>query len=343
MKVGVIGCGNIFNLAHKYVLNQLKNEGEIEIVGCLDEDFQKAKEGALFLETTPYNDLEKFLSLNMDIVEILTPTSTHSKLAIKALESGKHVIVEKPMALTTADAKKMIETAQKTGKKLFVGHTRRFDHKWTQVKEEIKQKDIKPVEIKKSELQYLPFPPTYWYWKEDKSGGAILDIGVHAIDLVLWFFESKPISVYSIGKQIRKEAKQNNTFDHFLSILIFPDNRTGIIEVSWAHSSSKKLGTFYHYLDVVGKNGRIRYTPSESTTALGIIEEEISLPRFSKLLSTTVEAFKEEIRHFISCIKNNTTPRVTPKDAMVAVHVAECALKSAKFKKPVKISSEGVN
>jgi len=157
LKVGIIGCGNIFHLAHK---NALKNLKEVKVVACMDIKKKKAKEAAKEFNAKAYTNLDEFLDLDLDVVEILTPTYTHAELAIKALKSGKHVIVEKPIALTSEEAQKMIKTAEKEGLWLLVGHTRRFDKRWVQIKEVIKKRNIVPMQIRKAEVQRLPFPET---------------------------------------------------------------------------------------------------------------------------------------------------------------------------------------
>jgi predicted dehydrogenase len=326
LRVGVIGCGNIFNLAHRNALKKLEN---IKVVAFMDIKVEKAKQAAKEFNASYYRNLDEFLDLDLDVVEILTPTYTHADLAIKALKSGKHVIVEKPIALTSEEAERMIKTAEKEDLKLFVGHVRRFDKRWMQIKEILKKRNILPMHIKKSEVQRLPFPETYWYWKNNKSGGVAIDLGVHVTDFLRWYFESEPVEVFALGKMIKKEAIANNTYDHFVMMIKFNGGKTGIAEVSWAYPYPARYGVFYHHLDIIGKNGRIRYTPMD-TPVVGVAKRHFEMPRFSPLLSTFPDAFERELRHFIECISRNKEPVVTAHDAKIALEIAEKALESAK-------------
>jgi UDP-N-acetylglucosamine 3-dehydrogenase len=333
LKVGVIGCGNIFNLAHK---NALKAIEGVRVVACMDIAKERAKAGAGEFNAEPFTDLDEFLSLDLDVVEVLTPTYTHAELAVKALKAGKHVIVEKPIALTVKDGKKMVKTAEGEGLHLLVGHVRRFDQRWIQMKEVIQKRNILPMHIRKSEVQNLPFPKDYWYWDEKKSGGVALDLGVHVTDFLRWFFESEPVSVYAVGKAIKEEARANNTFDHFVMMIGFEGEKTGIAEVSWAYPYPSRYGVFYHHVDIIGKNGRIRYTPLD-TPVVGVAKANFEMPRFSPLLSTFPDAFERELRHFFSVIRGEEKPVVTAEDALIALRIAEKAKESARRGEVVEI------
>ncbi|HII61748.1 Gfo/Idh/MocA family protein [Pyrococcus horikoshii] len=334
LKVGVIGCGNIFNLAHKPALRSLRTIAKV--VAVMDINEEAAKKAGKELNAKVFTSLDEFLEQDMDVVEVLTPTYTHAEIAIKALKAGKHVIVEKPIALTSEEAEKMIKEAEEQGLKLFVGHVRRFDKRWTQIKEVIKTRNILPMQIRKIEVQHLPFPADYWYWDESKSGGVIIDLGVHVTDFLRWFFESEPVEVFAVGKAIRGEARVNKTYDHVVMFIKFEGNKTGIGEVSWSYPMTPKYGVFYHHLDIIGKNGRIRYTPLD-TPVVGVIKSSFEMPRFSPMLSTFPQAFEAELRHFFECIKSNCEPVVTARDALIALQIAEKARESIKKGEPVKV------
>ncbi|WP_457742369.1 Gfo/Idh/MocA family protein [Thermococcus sp.] len=326
LRVGVVGCGNIFNLAHK---GALKNIEGIKVTACMDIDEDRALEGARALGAKAFTSLDEFLDTDIDVVEVLTPTYTHADISIQALKGGKHVIVEKPIALTVEEGKKMIKTAEKENLNLFVGHVRRFDKRWVQMKDVIKKRNILPMHIRKAEVQNLPFPKDYWYWDERKSGGVAVDLGVHVTDFIRWFFESEPISVYAIGKSIKEEARTNGAFDHFVMIIEFEGERTGIAEVSWAYPYPTRYGVFYHHVDIIGRNGRIRYTPLD-TPVVGVAKANFEMPRFSPLLSTFPDAFERELRHFFNCIKGREEPIVTAEDALIALEIAEKAKESSR-------------
>jgi len=326
LKVGVVGCGNIFKLAHSKALKKLEN---VEVTACMDVIPERAEEGAELFNARAFTSFDEFLDTDIDVVEVLTPTFTHPELAIKALKAGRHVIVEKPLALNTEDGEKMIREAERRGLMLLVGHVRRFDKRWVTMKNLMMKRNFVPTWMKKSEVQRLPFPADYWYWDESKSGGVALDLGVHVVDHVRWFLNAEPLSVTAHGLSIREEAKVNNTYDHFVMMIEFDGGKTGVVEVSWAYPYPSRYGVFYHHVDVFGRNGRIRYVPMD-TPMVGVVKGDFEVPRFSPLLSTYPEAFVEELRHFFACIEGLEEPRVTAHDALIAVEIVEKAVKSAR-------------
>ncbi len=328
VKVGVVGCGNIFNLAHKNALSILQREGLIRVEGCFDVVEERASEGAKALKSRMFKDVDELLA-EVDVVEILTPTYTHAELALRALRSGRHVIVEKPIALGVEEAEKMVREASSRNLTLLVGHVRRFDKRWVTMKEVIKKRNLLPSHVRKVEVQNLPFPENYWYWDEKRSGGVALDLGVHVTDFLRWFLESEPVRVYAVGKAIKDEARKNGTFDHFVMMVEFEGGKTGIGEVSWAYPYPSRYGVFYHHVDVMGRNGRIRYTPLD-TPVVGVAKANFEMPRFSPLLSTFPDAFERELRHFFRVITEEEEPIVTAEDALIALKIAEKAKESAR-------------
>ena len=335
LRVGVVGCGNIFNLAHRNALSVLQREGLIDVVGCFDIVEERAEEGAKALKAKVFGDLDGLIG-EVDVVEVLTPTHTHAELSLRALRAGRNVIVEKPIALTTKEGEAMLREAERRGLNLLVGHVRRFDKRWVQMKEVIKKRNILPAHIRKVEVQNLPFPADYWYWDERKSGGVALDLGVHVTDFLRWFLEAEPVRVYAVGKAIKEEARQNGTFDHFVMMVEFENGKTGIGEVSWAYPYPSRYGVFYHHVDIIGKNGRIRYTPLD-TPVVGVAKANFEMPRFSPLLSTFPDAFERELAHFFRVIEGSEEPAVTAEDALVALKIAEKAKESARTGEVVEV------
>ena len=124
MKVGIIGCGRI-SKAH---VKALSTVASVELVGVCDRDRDRALEiASLAPHAKGFDDSQVMIrELGLDAVHVLTPPATHAKLAIQAMEAGCHVFVEKPMAISTAEAADVIATAERTGRKLCIGHNYLF-------------------------------------------------------------------------------------------------------------------------------------------------------------------------------------------------------------------------
>ena len=127
IKVGIIGCGGIANGKH---MPSLKKVADCEMVAFCDIIPERAEKAAKDFGTpdakvyTDYKEL--LLDKEIDVVHVCTPNRSHSFITVDALEAGKHVMCEKPMAINSAEAKKMLDAAEKTGKKLTIGYQSRF-------------------------------------------------------------------------------------------------------------------------------------------------------------------------------------------------------------------------
>jgi predicted dehydrogenase len=126
LKIGIVGCGGIANGKHMPSLTKLDN---VEMVAFCDIIEEKAVEAAKKYGTKDakvYVDYKELLKdKSIDVVHVLTPNRSHSFITVDALEAGKHVMCEKPMAINSAEAKKMVEAAKRTGKKLTIGYNNR--------------------------------------------------------------------------------------------------------------------------------------------------------------------------------------------------------------------------
>jgi UDP-N-acetylglucosamine 3-dehydrogenase len=257
-------------------------------------------------------------------------------IAITALEAGKHVLCEKPMAHTLEAADAMIEAAEKAGVKLMIGQVRRFDHRYVSIKEQIGAGRVgRPVFIRRAERQFLPFTPDAWQWNSKRGRGVILDIGVHATDLFRWLFGQEPIKVHAVAKSVREAARAAGSYDHAFITCKFDGGGVGFAETSWAYPQGFG-GTLYAQLDVVGTEGKVQYADKDTNPMLTYATKKgHELPRYFRFMSTTEYAFEEEIRHFIHCILDDWEPAVSPQDARAALEMALAAQRSAETGKPV--------
>lgn len=116
-RIGIIGCGGIANGKHLPSLSKLGNVELVAFCDIVQERAEEAKEKYGSSEAQVYTDYQELLQdATIDIVHVLTPNISHAEISIAALESGKHVMCEKPMAKTAAEAQKMLEAAERTGK-----------------------------------------------------------------------------------------------------------------------------------------------------------------------------------------------------------------------------------
>jgi len=266
IRVGLIGCGNIGAGGH---LPTYARVPEAELVAVCDAVGELAHAAAERSGAMAYADFRQLLEReDVEMVDLCVPTYLHAQLAVEAMQAGKHVFCEKPMAHTLEAADAMIEAAQANGVKLMIGQVRRFDHRYASIKAQIDAGKVgRPVFIRRAERQFLPFPPEAWQWDPQRGGGVILDIGVHAADLFRWFFGQEAVEVYAVARSAREAARTAASYDHAMITCKFDGGGVGFAEASWAYPQGFG-GTLYAQLDVVGTEGKIQYADKDTNPML---------------------------------------------------------------------------
>lgn len=216
MKVGIVGCGGIANNKH---LPAMKRNGNFEIVAFCDvikERAEKAKEDYGTDDARVYTDYEDLLKEDIEAVYVLTPNCLHAPISIAAMESGKHVMCEKPMAKTYEEAKAMLETANRTGKLLNIGYQARYEGNFAYLKRACDNGDLGDIYYAKAQAVRRRGVPTWGVFldEEKQGGGPLIDIGTHALDATLWMMNNyEPEMV--VGSVYRKLAEQTETGNAF--------------------------------------------------------------------------------------------------------------------------------
>jgi predicted dehydrogenase len=206
IRVGIIGCGGIANGKH---MPSLKKVAECEMVAFCDIIVSRAEEAAKKFGTADakvYEDYKELLKdETIDVVHVCTPNRSHSFITVDALEAGKHVMCEKPMAINSAEAKKMLDAAERTGKKLTIGYQSRFRDDSAYLKAAADAGDLGEIYYAKATALRRRAVPTWGVFlnEYEQGGGPLIDIGTHALDLTLWTMNNyKP--KYCVGTTFHK-------------------------------------------------------------------------------------------------------------------------------------------
>ncbi len=332
LRVGIVGAGNIFTRGY---LPALRATRAIEVAAVCDVDAGRARTAAQALGGVPVVSSHAQLAArdDLDAVLVLTPTHTHADIAIAAMQAGKHVLTEKPMARSVADARRMAQIERRTGRRLMVGHTRRFDERWLALDEQLRSGRVgDPVYLSRSEHAYNGAPADAWQWRDDESGGALWDVGIHVADLFHWFMGAPPRTAFTRLLHARPESVEGGAPDAAVVMYDFGDMRHALLSVSWIHPPA--WGPFYATMEVVGTAGRLDYRDLDAHPAIVAHDAELGLPRYSPLLSATATAFQREIEHFARCLETDAPFALSTDDAIVAVEMVEAAERSATSGRP---------
>jgi len=206
VKIGFIGCGGIAFGKH---FPGMKQEEGVELVAFCDIVKERAEKGAKEFGTPDakvYTDYKELLAdKSIDAVHVLTPNVAHAEITIASLEAGKHVLCEKPMAATTADAKAMLDARDRTGKLLTIGYQYRHFHENAIAKKVIDDGWLGDIYYAEASYIRRRGVPTWGVFmdKEKQGGGPLIDIGTHALDLTLFLMNNYEVD-HVVGTSFEK-------------------------------------------------------------------------------------------------------------------------------------------
>lgn len=261
LKIGIIGCGNIANGKHMPSISKLDN---VEMVAFCDVIRERAEEAAKKYGTpdarvyTDYRELLKDESINN--VRVLTPNRLHAQISIDAMRAGKHVMCEKPMAATYAEAQEMVRVHQETGKLLTIAYQHKFDPDVVYAKQEALKGTFGDMYYAKANVMRRRGVPTHGVFLHqcDQGGGSLIDVGTHCLDVVLYLMDNyKPKMV--LGTTYDKLKYQKETGNPFgpwqtegydveelaSGYIVMENGATIILETSWALNTTDVAGVRY--------------------------------------------------------------------------------------------------
>lgn len=209
VKIGFIGCGGIANGKHLPGMKQQVAKGGVELVAFCDLIEERAAKAAEEYGTAGakvYTDYKELLKdPEIDAVHVLTPNVAHCEISVAALEAGKHVLCEKPMAATIEDAKRMVEARDRTGKMLTIGYQYRHFPVNQVAKKVVEDGWIGDTYYAEATYLRRRGVPTWGVFtdKSKQGGGPLIDIGTHALDLTLFLMNNYDVD-YVVGTSFEK-------------------------------------------------------------------------------------------------------------------------------------------
>lgn len=353
VKIGIIGCGGIANGKHMPGLSKVDGAQMVAFCDIIPERAQKAAKEFGVADAKVYTDYKELLKdEEIEVIHVCTPNLSHGFITIDALESGKHVMCEKPMAKTAQDARKMLEVAKKTGKKLTVGYQNRFRSDSLYLKAACERGDLGDVYFAKAHAIRRRAVPTWGVFlnEEEQGGGPLIDIGTHALDLTLWEMNNYKVksvmgNVYKAWEGRTSEAnawgpwdqEEYTVEDSAFGFITMEDGATVILESSWALNSldigeakTTLCGTLagadmVDGLRINGEDLGKFYTKTPALDAGGVDFYDAEGEDPAAL----------EAKMWIDAVINDTEPLVKPEEALVVTEILEAIYHSAKTKKPV--------
>ncbi|WP_203567592.1 Gfo/Idh/MocA family protein [Aestuariimicrobium ganziense] len=359
LRVGVIGLGFIAHYKHLPGLAAVADDVDI-IAFC---DFEEEKREKYIKEygvedSYTTDDWKKVVAdESLDAVYVLTWNVSHAEITCAALEAGKHVLCEKPMAISSEEAEKMVETAKRTGKILTIGYQNRFRDDVQMARKAVDDGVLGDVYVSKAHAIRRRGVPTWGVFTdvEKQGGGPLIDIGTHALDLALWLSNNYEVDsvtgsvFHKIAEMPYGEAGSNFPQDNFStedSAFGYVKMKNGamiFLEAAWAinfaHSREAAVtlaGTkggveLDHDGDAV-----MKATINNVVAGRTVTTQPAATRFFSPGGSTASPEAVAEQKTFIGAIRDGKDLVVLPEQALVVTRVLEAIYNSAKSGDPVK-------
>ena len=332
-KVAILGAGFITDIHmesyHRFV-------PEAEVVAVYARNAGKAKDFAEKHHIPQwFDDMDAIIQHSgCEVVDICLPNYLHATATLKAAAAGKHIIIEKPLAITIEEADAMIAACKKAGVKLMYAEELCFAPKYERVRQMVKEGAIGDIYmLKQSEKHFGPH--TDWFYDINLSGGGVLmDMGCHAMAWFRWMLNNAKVkSVYASMSTVL-HGNRTKGEDNSVVILEFENGVTAVAENSWAKHGGMDDKSEVHgtggvvYADLFMGNAAISYSKSGYGYAMEKADTTIgwSFTVFEEVFN---QGYPHELKHFIECVQQNKEPLVTGEDGRAVLEILYAAYASA--------------
>lgn len=337
VRVGVVGVG----IGRVHLDGYRKLSGSVEIVGICDLREDRARKAAEEFGAkhvfTDYNHL--FALDQLDAVSVCTPNAFHAEVALAAIAAGKHVLCEKPMANTLANARQIVDAVRQNDKVFMMGMNNRFRGDTQVLKSFVERGDLGEIYYAKCGWVRRSGIPGFGGWFTTKSlsgGGPLIDIGVHALDVTMYLMGNPapvsasgatyakfgPRGLGSGGYGTRPDPDKAKTYDveDLATGLIKVDNGASLfLEASWASHIEKDR--FYSTLH--GTEGGADLEPLRIHTTMAGVQADIS-PH-----APNIGGHEAEVAHFIDCIQQGKAPLSTAEQGLHVLQILDAIYRSS--------------
>lgn len=342
MKFAIIGCGFIAE-KHATAIENINGAKLVAVSDKIEENMQPYidRYGA-----SPYEDLEEMLeNEDIDIVSICTPTGLHAPIAIKVAKAKKHIVLEKPIAMTLEESDQIIEACQRNNVKLAVVHPNRYRPVVKELRKILDQNLLGKishvnaiVNWNRNQAYYDQSP-----WRGTKSfdGGALLNQAIHNVDLLLWFMGE----VEELFSMEATRLRNIEAEDVSNGVVRFKSGALGMIQAS----TTVYPKNFEESITIFGEKGTVKIG---GTNALYF--EHIEIEGMSQ---ETVEKLKQKVKlepwgkpghqaileNMIHAIEQNKTPAISGEEARKSLELVLAFYESAQYNKPVSLVEENTH
>ncbi len=343
LQIGIIGAGSIVRYRH---LPETSMNPDAEVGAICDIVEARAHEMAKKYHCKAYTDYREMIKdPELDAVIVAATNTTHAEMTIAALNAGKHVMCEKPMATTLPDAQKMMQAAEKSGKQLMIAHNQRFEPAHRKAKEILQSGKLGQVLTFNSifghpgsENWAIDGADTWFYRREITGLGVLGDLAIHKLDLLRWLIEDDYTEVTAFMDTLNKSYPSGELIDvedNALCLLKTSEGTMGSVTASWTYQKENNSTTLYC------ENGVVEiYVEPEFPLVVHYDYQHAEYHKLGKK-STNVEQVKSGIVDaFVNAIVENRAVPIPGIEGYKALQAVLACQRSAESGQSVKIEQE---
>ena len=335
--VGLIGCGT-WGKVHARTYAACDS---VNFVATCDLDTSRAEEFARnFGVRQHYSDWREVLeNPEIQAVSIATPDFAHGEIVLAALEAGKDVLVEKPLATTVEECETIVGARERAGVKLMVDFHNRWNLPFVNLRSMLDTGDLGKLRMMNIRLNDTLYVPTEMLsWARRSSPAHFL--GAHLVDLVRWLSGAEVKRVYSVSRSEVLKSVGIETPDFFQSILELSDGATAVIENCWILNPSAP-SVFDFQCEFIASRGTAYVNASHHRMMEVYTNKGAALPDVSgapELYGKPLGFCVAAIEHFIDCVTTDKQPMVKAEDGLAAARIIKAIEDSAKTRMPVDLN-----
>jgi len=339
LKVAVIGCGSISKYRH---LPEYHQNEAVEIVALCDIVASRAEAMQELYGGAVYTDYEELLkNETVDLVSVCLPNALHAPVSIAALESGAHVLCEKPMATTQAEAEAMIEASVKSGKTLMIAHNQRFVRSHQKAKELIAEGAIGKVYSFRTTFGHggpegwsVDGENSWFFRKDDAVIGAMGDLGVHKADLIRYILGEE---FTEVSAMVETNAKENiSVDDNAVCLLKSTSGVIGTLTASWAYKVNESNATV-----IYGEKGVLRLEDDPNYSLIATYTDGSKVNYELGKIQTNEEGQQTStgvVSHFVESVRTNTKPLIDGVEGKKSLGIILAAMESSQTGRTIKLN-----
>lgn len=336
LNIAVIGAG-LMGRQHARSLAGMQRLGRVQLAGIAGADQDQVNELARSTESFAFSSVDEVLaSPNIDGVVVATPTDTHRQVGEQVIAAGKHLFVEKPISRTIEDAQALALAARNADRILQVGHVIRYFDDYRRIGRAISEGDLGRIAVATfgRRCQQPDWAPDRWHVTGERSGGVTVDMLIHDIDLVRWYF-GEPVSVYARTTGPDKW----NGLDYVVATLTMPDGPICHLHASWAEPTG-----FSQSAEVCGSLGMIEYD-SRMPPELAYARHDAVAVGATALPDPPpgdADPFIRQLTDFVRSIETGSPPPADGEWALASLRIALAMVESSDQRDVVTLGQEAL-